>query len=65
MPTLVRFLTILGVTGGVCLVIIVAMAYSVEPVPRDMSVTIPSGQLVLKPVVSGDAPASAHDNPNP
>ena len=65
MPTLVRFLTILGITGGVCFVIIAVMAYSIEPNPRDMSVTVPPGQLVLKPIATDDTPAAVRDNPNP
>lgn len=45
MPTLFRFLTVLVLIAGVGLAGMVALAYLVEPEPRDMTVTIPPARL--------------------
>lgn len=45
LPTLVRFLTVLILIGGVVFSGMLAFAYLVEPEPRDMSVTIPPARL--------------------
>jgi len=45
MPTLFRFIFILGVLGGIALGGIFALATFVRPDPREMTVTIPQDQL--------------------
>jgi hypothetical protein len=45
LPTLVRFLVVLALIGGVIFSGMLAFAYLVEPEPRDMSVTIPPARL--------------------
>lgn len=45
MPTLFRFVTILAVLGGLVFAGMLALAYLVEPEPRDMSVTVPPARL--------------------
>ncbi|WP_439572389.1 histidine kinase [Phreatobacter sp.] len=45
MPTLFRFLVVLTLIAGVVFAGMAALAYLVEPEPRDMSVTIPPARL--------------------
>jgi hypothetical protein len=45
MPTLTRFFSILLVLGGLTFAGMLALAYLVDPVPRDMTVTIPQNRL--------------------
>ena len=45
MPTLVRFVVILAVLGGLTFAGMLALAYLVDPEPRDMTVTIPPARL--------------------
>jgi hypothetical protein len=45
LPTLVRFVAILAVLGGLGFAGMLAFAYLVEPEPRDMTVTIPPARL--------------------
>jgi len=45
MPSLFRFLFVLGVLGGIALGGIFALATFVQPNPREMTVTIPQDQL--------------------
>lgn len=49
MPTLFRFVTILAVLGALVLGAMLALAYLVEPEPRDMTVTIPPARLQPRP----------------
>ncbi|QCI64659.1 histidine kinase [Phreatobacter stygius] len=48
MPTLMRFLTIMVVLGGLVFASMLAFAYLVDPEPRDMTVTIPANRLQPK-----------------
>jgi hypothetical protein len=48
MPTLFKFLGVLGVIGGLCLAGMAALAYLVEPEPREMSVTVPPAKLGIR-----------------
>ncbi len=45
MPTLFRFLAILGVLGGLAFAGALALVATVEPEPREMSIVIPPGKL--------------------
>lgn len=45
MPTLFRFLMVLLLIAGAGLAGMAALAYLVEPEPRDMTVTIPPARL--------------------
>lgn len=45
MPTLFRFLMVLALIAGVGFAGMAALAYLVEPEPRDMSVPIPPARL--------------------
>ena len=45
MPTLFRFLVILAVLAGLVGGAMVALAYLVEPTPREITVTIPPSRL--------------------
>ena len=48
MPTLIRFLFILGILGGIVVGAMFALATFVEPEPRETTVTIPSSRLPQK-----------------
>ena len=48
MPSLFRFLTIVGVIAGVIYGAIFALANFVTPKPREMSVTIPADKFLKK-----------------
>lgn len=45
MPTLTRFLVIMLVLGGLVFSGMLALAYLVEPTPREMTVTVPANRL--------------------
>ncbi|QCK85019.1 histidine kinase [Phreatobacter aquaticus] len=45
MPTLMRFVVIAAVLGGLGFTAMVGLAYFVEPDPREMSVSIPANRL--------------------
>jgi len=47
-PTLFRFLFILGVLAGIAFAAMYALATFVEPEPRETTVTIPSSRLPPK-----------------
>jgi hypothetical protein len=41
MPSLLRFLAVIGVIVGICAAIVYSLAYLVDPKPREISVTVP------------------------
>ena len=41
MPSLLRFLAVIGIIAGIGYGIIFALAYLVDPKPREISVTVP------------------------
>jgi hypothetical protein len=41
MPSLLRFLAVIGIIVGVCAAIVYSLAYLVDPKPREISVTVP------------------------
>ncbi len=45
MPSLIRFIVILAVIGGVGYAAMVVLTIFVEPTPREMSVRIPSDKM--------------------
>lgn len=45
MPSLIRFLVVVGLLAGVTFGAMWALAYLVEPQPREMTVTIPADRL--------------------
>ena len=45
MPSLLRFLTVIGIIFGVCYGVIYALATFVDPKPREITVTIPQDRL--------------------
>jgi len=47
-PTLLRFLAVIAVLGVIVVAAMLALATFVEPVPREMSVTIPPNRLAPK-----------------
>jgi hypothetical protein len=44
-PTLLRFLVVIAVLGGLAAAAMFALATFVEPEPREMTVTIPNSKL--------------------
>ncbi|WP_035726707.1 hypothetical protein [Bradyrhizobium murdochi] len=48
MPSLFRFLTVVGVIAGVIYGVIFALANFVNPSPREMTVTIPPDKFLKK-----------------
>jgi hypothetical protein len=48
MPSLFRFLTVVGVIAGVIYGAVFALANWVNPKPREMTVTIPSDKFLKK-----------------
>ena len=48
MPSLLRFLTVVAVIGGIVYGAIFALANFVNPKPRDMTVTIPQDKFLKK-----------------
>jgi hypothetical protein len=49
MPTLFRFLLVIGVLGGLCYAGLFWLARFVDPHPREMTVTIPPDKLFKPP----------------
>jgi len=49
MPSLLRFLTVIGIIFGVCYGVIWAVATFVDPKPREITVTIPPDRFVKQP----------------
>ena len=45
MPSLIRFLFVLGILGGMVYAGMWALVFYVEPVPREMTVRIPSDKI--------------------
>lgn len=45
MPSLIRFLTVVGIIAGLSLAGMWALANLVEPQPREMTLTIPQDRL--------------------
>ena len=48
MPSLFRFLTVVGIIAGVIYGVIFSLANFVNPKPREMTVTIPSDRFLKK-----------------
>lgn len=48
MPSLFRFLTVVGVIAGVIYGAVFSLANFVNPKPREMTVTIPSDKFLKK-----------------
>ena len=48
MPSLFRFLTVIGVIAGVVYGVIFALANFVSPKPREITVTIPADKFLKK-----------------
>ena len=46
MPSLFRFLTVVGIIAGVIYGVIFALAYFVSPKSREMTVTIPADKFL-------------------
>jgi len=46
MPSLLRFLTVIGIIFGICYAAIYALATYVDPKPREITVTIPPDRFV-------------------
>jgi hypothetical protein len=49
MPSLLRFLTVIGIIFGVCYAAVWALATFVDPKPREITVTIPPDKFVKQP----------------
>jgi hypothetical protein len=49
MPSLLRFITVIGIIFGVCYGVIWALATFVDPKPREITVTIPPDKFVKPP----------------
>jgi hypothetical protein len=47
-PTLLRFLVIIAILGGIAYAGMYALATLVQPEPREMTVTIPNSRLPAK-----------------
>lgn len=48
MPSLFRFLAIVGILAGLAYAAIVALATMVEPQPREITITIPPDKLLKR-----------------
>ena len=48
MPSLIRFLTVVGIIAGVIYGVIFSLANFVTPKPREMTVTIPADKFLKK-----------------
>jgi len=46
MPSLMRFLIVIGIIFGICYAVIYALATFVEPKPREITVTVPPDKFV-------------------
>jgi hypothetical protein len=49
MPSLLRFLTVIGIIFGVCYGVVYMLATYVNPKPRVITVTIPPDRFVKQP----------------
>jgi hypothetical protein len=49
MPTLFRFLAIVGIIGGLVYAGIIALATMGEPQPREITVTVPQDRFFKQP----------------
>ena len=49
MPSLLRFLTVIGIIFGICYAAIWALATYIDPKPREITVTIPPDRFVKQP----------------
>ena len=56
MPSLFRFLLVIGVLGGIGYAGIVTLAKLVDPQPREITVTIPQEKLLKHPLSGSDGP---------
>jgi hypothetical protein len=45
MPSLIKFLTVIGILGGLGFAGMLALVMFVEPQPREMSIVIPPAKL--------------------
>lgn len=48
MPSLFRFLIVVGIIGGIAYAAIVTLATMVEPQPREITVTVPPDRLLKR-----------------
>jgi hypothetical protein len=48
MPSLFRFLIVVGIIGGIGYAAIVTLATMVEPQPREMTITIPQDRMLKR-----------------
>lgn len=48
MPSLFRFLTVVGIIAGVIYGVVFSLANFVNPKPREMTVTIPADRFLKK-----------------
>ena len=48
MPSLFRFLTVVGILAGISYGVVFALANFVNPKPREMTVTIPPDKFLKK-----------------
>ena len=49
MPSLFRFLLVVGVLAGVVYAAMFGLAYFVQPKPREITVTVPQDRLLKPP----------------
>ena len=49
MPSLLRFITVIGVIVGLGYAVIFALATFVDPQPREITVTVPADKFVKQP----------------
>lgn len=57
MPTIVRFLTVLVILAGLVGVAVFALGNFVEPNTRQMTIRIPPGRLMPRPIAPAPAPS--------
>jgi hypothetical protein len=48
MPSLFRFLIVVGIIGGIVYAAIVTLATMVEPQPREITVTVPPDRMLKR-----------------
>ena len=48
MPSLLRFLMVVGIIGGIAYAAIFALATFGEPTPRDITVTVPQDRFLKR-----------------
>jgi hypothetical protein len=49
MPSLFRFLVAVGIAGGLIYGGMLALAYMVDPKPREITVSVPPGKFAKQP----------------